>query len=148
METDSFKVRFCERYGVPPAAFGEALLRRALYPHARPLCWFLGMWDRHYFQPDFEFIEDVAHLRSAAYFAEAMDCYINHPYNRRFLRRRLRLRISGRRMWEEVNAIFPIGTRGRLATDLRGAGSVEPFLREPRPPINPGAAESDIGGEG
>jgi hypothetical protein len=130
-QTESFlAARYCERHGIPPATFSQHLLARTLYPHARPLRVLLGLRDRHYFQADFEFIEDVGYLRSAHGFHEALVHYVNHPRNHSFLRRRLRCRISVRRMLAVVQEAFPQELKADVSRLLDHDGTVDPFASD------------------
>lgn len=121
--------------GIIPAAFTTDLLFRTLPPHARPLVGLLGVCDRQYFHADYEFIEDVSHLKSAAGFWAAVESYIQHPSNAWFLRRRLRLRISVRRMLAVVEHVFPEKVSPELAALLAEQGTLPPFTHLPEPAV-------------
>ncbi len=120
MKTRTFAEIYCEREGVSPAALRETLLQRTLYPHARLIA---GLGFRHLpglFLADREFVEDVGCLRSLQDFSLVLGGFVEHPSNRNFLRRRLRIRISAHRMLRIVRAV--LAPAGRSAP----AGSHSP----------------------
>ncbi|AOS45904.1 hypothetical protein Verru16b_02995 [Lacunisphaera limnophila] len=125
--TTAFQARYCARWGVSPADFRADLLTRTLYLPARPLVRLLAWFDSEYFQADYEFIDDVVQLADTAGFRDALDCYAQHFSNRRFLRSRLRLRISARRMWRVVHEIVPSGPSGGAKDGRMDHGSLTPF---------------------
>lgn len=126
-QSTDFLMRFCEWRRVAPRDFHEYLLEHALYPHARVLLPLLRRLDAHYFQADHDFIEDVSHIRDADDFTDAVQAYVDHFSNRRFLRERLRLRVSVRRMWLLVREVLPEDPPSLLARKLRAPGSFTPF---------------------
>src|SRR5690348_14887706 len=105
METDRplFITLYCRRWGIAPSVFARDLLLRSVYPHARPLLGLLTRLNRGHFEADYEFIVDVGQLRRRFDFGAVAESYISHPANKGFLRRRLKLRISVRRMLELVD---------------------------------------------
>lgn len=127
MSPGSFQARYCERMGVIPAAFPTDLLLKALPPHARTLLGLLGAVDRQHFQADYEFIEDVSQIKRPADFWAAAESYAGHPANSGFLRRRLRLRISVRRMLAIVQHVFPDELPPGLMAMLEEQGTIAPF---------------------
>lgn len=94
----SFAERFCARHGLSPGAYGEAVLRRALYPHARGVYCALACLSENYGRADRDFIHGVGMIRRLQDFSGEAADYMDHPANRGFLRRRLRLRVSSRRL--------------------------------------------------
>lgn len=127
MKTEEFQSWYCEWWSVPPAEFHAIVLRRTLYPQARLLAVLLRHLDRQFFQADHDFIEDVGHIRNAAGFADAVQAYVDHFSNRRFLRHRLRLRVSVRRMWRLVREVMTEDPPSILARKLRAPDSFTPF---------------------
>lgn len=100
----TFRQRYCQRRGLPEAAFEHHLLRRCLLPHAQ-LCYWLLALDRDHREADLEFVRALGDLRYLGSFnGEAAD-FVRHPRNRRFSRRFLRLRVSvtkARRQFESL----------------------------------------------
>jgi hypothetical protein len=119
-----FAELYCRARGLPAGDFQRALFREALYPHARLVAGLVTWLNRRHFVADYEFVEDVGHIRSVGDFALPMGSYVEHPDNRRFLRRRLRLRTSARRMLRVVREILP--GAGSAAVEPP-AGTFEPF---------------------
>lgn len=96
---------YCSRRELPPEQFETAVFHYGLYPHARLLRWFLG---RQYFTADMEFIRAVAKLRSRRDFSVEATEFHQHPDNRSFLRRVLRLRVSASRIRRLLDEEFEI----------------------------------------
>jgi hypothetical protein len=129
----TFSELYCARKRIAPSAASERLFRDALYPHARPFVALFRLVRRRYFQADREFIEDVGYLRSLEDFSLALGCYLEHPDNRGYLRRRLHLRVSARRLLRIVRSVFTPAAPG---SRLQG-GTFEPFAGPggTKPPI-------------
>ncbi len=68
---------------------------------------FLKLVSPDYFMADYDLICDVGRLTRATGLAEDLADYHSHPYNRSFARRRLRLRVSVRRVTKEVHRLLP-----------------------------------------
>jgi hypothetical protein len=139
MKPRTFADIYCEREGLSPAAMRDVLLQRTLYPHARLI---VGLGLRlvpRFFRADFEFIDDVGCIRNLQDFSLVLGGYIEHPTNRSFLRRRLRLRISARRMLRIVRAV--LAPAGRDAPETRNSRqTLAPFGRSPAGPAGPAPA--------
>lgn len=123
MKGPTFSELYCARERIAPSDAAERLFRDALYPHARPFAALFRLVRRRHFLADREFIEDVGYLRSLEDFSLVLGCYIEHPDNRGYLRRRLRLRVSARRMLRIVRSVFtPAAPESRRRGD-----TFEPF---------------------
>jgi len=129
MDNRSFFELYCQRTGVARSGFVTDLLRRTLYPHALPFLVMLRAADPDYFNPEYEFIEDVSLMRRPAQFAHAVRHFLDHPRNLTFLRDRLRLRISVRRMVTVVNYVRSPNLPPDLMLLLRSDGTRHPFRR-------------------
>jgi hypothetical protein len=92
---DSFQETFCAQYGVPPASYAIVVLRLTLYPHAR---WLADTGPEKLLAADRTFVASVGLLRRWRDFAAEAREFQYAPENRRFWRRRLRLRVSVHRM--------------------------------------------------
>lgn len=134
MKGPTFSELYCARERIAPSAAPERLFRATLYPHARPLVALIRRVRRRHFLADHEFIEDVGYLRSLEDFSLALGCYIEHPDNRGFLRRRLRLRVSARRVLRIVRSIFNPAGRAKLSQ----RDTFEPFAGSERTEPPPG----------
>lgn len=91
----NFQETFCAQYGVPPRLYGATVLRLTLYPHAR---WLADVSPRRFLAPDRHFIASVGRLTRWREFAGEAEVFQHLPANERFWRRRLRLRVSLKRM--------------------------------------------------
>lgn len=111
----SFQETFCAQYGVPPALYDATVLRLTLYPHAR---WLAGMGPRELLAADRSFIANVGRLTRWRGFAEEAYEFQHLPENRRFWRRRLRLRVSVHRMRVLFSEVMG-GTSFNRAAELR-----------------------------
>lgn len=143
MDTRSFLELYCQRTGLRRSQFVTDVLHRTLYTHARPWIRLLETLDDQHFHPDYEFIEDVSLMRRPGDFSTAMRNYLEHPRNRSFLRRRLRLRISVRRMLALVNHVNPPVLTSDLAALLKADGTQQPFWRPGRGSNPPVEGKSD-----
>ncbi len=145
METDRplFITLYCRRRGIAPSAFARELLLRSIYPHARPLFGLLTHLDRGHFEADLEFIVDVGQLRRRTDFGDAAESYLSHPANKGFLRRRLKLRISIRRMLAIVADILPQQLPSDLRDRLEATDSLTPFEQEGTPSSEETKPETD-----
>jgi hypothetical protein len=107
----TFQESFCAQYGVPPKYYGATVLRLTLYPHAR---WLAEVSPRGFLAPDLYFILSVGRLKRWREFAGEAERFRHLPANRRFWRRRLRLRVSVERLrllFSEVMGGTPSSTR-------------------------------------
>jgi hypothetical protein len=128
MEQKTFAELYCERHGVPRPRYNAVVFRQALFPHARLLLVVVRSLSRLHFLADHEFVEDVGHIKGVGDFSYPLGSFIEHPANRGFLRRVLRLRVSARRMLHLVRSVYgnaPDASR-RLAK-----GTLEPFEGPP-----------------
>jgi hypothetical protein len=92
---ETFQEKFCTRYGVPAARYGETVLRLTLYPHAR---WLRLVPADELLAADRRFVAAVGRLTRWRSYSETERDYQHDPQNRLFSRSVLRLRISGTRM--------------------------------------------------
>jgi hypothetical protein len=132
MDNRPFLDLYCQRTGVARSGFVTDLLKRTLYPHALPLLVMLRAANPDYFNPDYEFIEDISLMRRPAQFAHAVRHFLQHPGNASFLRNHLRLRISVRRMVTLVNYVLAPNLPPDLMDLLRDDGTRHPFRHDPR----------------
>jgi hypothetical protein len=92
---ETFQETFCAQYGVPRQLYGATVLRLTLYPHAR---WLAGIPSTQFLAPDRYFIVCVGRLTLWRGFANEAHEFQHLAANRRFWRRRLRLRVSVARL--------------------------------------------------
>ena len=134
MKTRTFAQIYCEREGLPAAELSARLFRLTLYPHARLVAALLRRFNPRHFLADYEFIEDVGHLRSLEDFSLVLGGFIEHPSNWGLLRRRFRIRVSARRMLRIVRTVYTPGTGSAPSTSRN---TLEPFGERPAAPSNP-----------
>lgn len=140
MEPPTFFDLYCQRTGVARSEFVTDLLDRTIYPHARPFVRLLQAANPDFFLPDHGFIEDVSLMRRPAQFALAVRRFLTDARNETFLRDRLRLRISVRRMVTVVNYVRSPNLPPDLMDLLRSDGTHHPFWHQEStgPPPNGG----------
>ena len=120
-----FADRYCQRHGIAPERFMRSVLRRSVPWHVRPLLPLIGLFRPMHFTADYDFIEAVGWLREQRDYQFAVREFSEHPANRGFLRRWLRLRVSVGRVSELVREI-----QGKIypaPADEANGGSVSPF---------------------
>lgn len=118
MSHPTFAECFCAQHGITSEQFARAVFRRALYRRALPVAWFLGFLMHDYFAADFDFIHGVERLRRLRDFASEAERFNEHPTNRGWLRRRLRLRISTHRLKRLIRETLPSEEERALAAGL------------------------------
>ena len=101
---------YCRQRGLPAAEFERALLRETLPPAARRARFLLALIPR-YFEPDLIFIHHVGRLRRLDDLSYEEIEFRQDRANRSFLRGRLRLRVSTRRLRQVVERVFGDRTR-------------------------------------
>ena len=106
---ESFQEIFCAQYGVPPELYAATVLRLTLYPHAR---WLAEMRPSALLAPDRNFIAAVGTLTRWSSFGREAHDFQRAPANRRFWRRRLRLRVSVARMRALFSEVMGATTSG------------------------------------
>ena len=99
----SFQEAFCETHGCPLEAFEARVFWRCLHRRALPLSALLYRLNPGFFEPDFRTIRQLGLARSFEEFGQEVNSFRSD--NRRhggLVRRRLRVRVSGRRLMELV----------------------------------------------
>ncbi|MDI1248285.1 MAG: hypothetical protein PSV13_05320 [Lacunisphaera sp.] len=132
MKGRTFAEIYGERTGLAPAELNRVLFLRTLYPAARLIAGLVRWLNPRHFIADYEFCEDVGNLRSLEDFSLALGSYLEHPANRGFLRRRLRIRVSARRMLQIVRTVF--APNGRVTAPSAAGNTFEPFDHPGRSP--------------
>ncbi len=130
MKAKSFAELYSEQERLPVTKVSERLFRQTLYPHAHPIAWIVRRLNRRHFLSDYEFIEEVGHLRSLQDFSLVLGSHIEHPANRGLLRRAFRIRISARRMLRIVRAVFGATPTASVQESLQ-ENTLEPFGKSP-----------------
>ena len=94
----NFAVQFCQRRNLAPERFVEEALAHALYPHAHILYAILVWLHPDFGAADVDFINGVGRLSRLQDFWGEAEEFAHHPRNFGFLRQRLRIRVSARRL--------------------------------------------------
>jgi len=109
----TFQKRFCERFNTPITQFEKRLFRACLYPHALTLAGLIRAINPGFFDEDLEVIQQIASATSSA----EVESELRHfrYFNRmsdHWLRTKLRIRLSGKRLARVVHQVFDeAGTR-------------------------------------
>lgn len=98
MRTPTFAESFCAQHRIAPEQFVQAVFKAALYRRARVFAPILHFFSHDYFAADFDLIYGVEHLRRVRDFTAEAERFNEHPGNRGWLRRRLCLRVSTKRL--------------------------------------------------
>jgi hypothetical protein len=98
MSTPTFAESFCAQHRISPEQFAQAVFKEALYRRARVFAPVLHFFSHDYFAADFDLIYGVEHLRRVRDFTAEAERFNEHPGNRGWLRRRLCLRVSTKRL--------------------------------------------------
>jgi hypothetical protein len=120
-----FAELYCQYYRVPPERYASSMFWRCLHRRTWLLVPFLKLVSSDYFSADHDLIRDVGRLTRATGLTEDLGDYHTHPLNGSFARRRLRFRISVRRVTKEVHRLLP----GRAPTTFYD--STKPFADDP-----------------
>ena len=102
----SFQEAFCDQTGCSPEEFEIRVFWRCLHRRALPLSALIYRANRSFFELDFRTIRQLGVAKSFEEFGEEVNSFRSD--NRRhggFLRRRLRVRISGRRLMKLISAL-------------------------------------------
>jgi hypothetical protein len=102
----TFSELFCERYGVHPDNFADAVFWRCLHRRALVLAPFLRLLMPAYFTADYDLIRDIGRLTRASGLNDDLADFYSHPRNVGFARRRLKVRISVRLVTKLVTRVF------------------------------------------
>jgi hypothetical protein len=94
-----FCAAFCEKFQCSVEDFDKQVFWKSLYRHALPFAAFLCWANREFFQPDLDLIRSLASTTTLSE-VKAEASFIRHDQRMQdgFLRRTLRIRISGRRL--------------------------------------------------
>ena len=122
----TFAEIFCSHRAVPPARFAPVLLRETYYPHAAALATLVRLLSPVGFSLDHELIRGVGLISRRDQLAGLLTDFRIDPRNRGWLRSRLRLRVSTRRVQRIVYALMP----GEPGEKPPSGGSASPTLAE------------------
>jgi hypothetical protein len=106
----NFAALFCQKRDLAPDRFVEEVLAQTLYPHAHILYVLLVWLHRDYGAVDLEFINGVGRLSLLQDFRVEAEEFAHHPRNFGFLRQRLRIRVSARRLRQLLKRTLRVTT--------------------------------------
>lgn len=89
---------YCERHNCSPEQFARRVFWRALYPHGLVVTPFILWLSYDYFSPDRSLIMHAGDATSVSQIRHEVRDYFWDSSNRGWLRRTLRIRISGERL--------------------------------------------------
>ena len=97
---------YCEKYHIRPDQFAAAVFWKTLYPRAR-LFGFLAIWlFPREFTPDRDFIDQVGQVENMEQYGDVEEGFRRWPSCRSFLRGKLGLRVTSRRVRRLVDELF------------------------------------------
>lgn len=105
----TFRERCCEELGIPPEAFEEEVLWRCLYPDTVWLGKLLWQINPRCFDPDIELIQQVSDCTTASEMRAELNDFRYHQPVCGFLRKVLRIRLSGQRLVDFASKLLPEG---------------------------------------
>ncbi|HWA87211.1 MAG TPA: hypothetical protein VG710_13370 [Opitutus sp.] len=94
----TFREAYCAQHECPPEQFAARVFWRSLYPHALPVAPLLLWLNYDYFSPDRSLILLAGDATSVTRVREEVRDYFWDSANRGWMRRTLRLRVSGQRL--------------------------------------------------
>lgn len=111
----TFLELYCEQHEIEPSEYERHVLRRILYPHAKPFAPILRLlWPQH-FAADLELVRSVASVRRVRDLTAESDTHSYHPANVGALRLFFRLRASTTRLHRLVRATLHAGQTAPVA---------------------------------
>lgn len=119
----TFQDAYCARHQCSADAFRKRVFWQALPPHARVFGLLFGGRNSRYFAADRSFISSVGSAESLHQVLQEIRDYFMDPQNRGWLRHRVRIRVSSKRIQQLVREHLPTAA----AADLVG--------NESRPPL-------------
>ena len=117
----TFQELFCERYCVHPDKFASAVFWHCLHRRAWLIAPFVRYLTPEFFAADYDLIRDMGRLTRARALADDLADFYSHPNNVGFARRRLKVRLSVRRVTKLVHHVFAAAN----AADVPDAGGVD-----------------------
>jgi hypothetical protein len=107
MAAQQFQVLFCQQFDCPPSEYEKRAFRALLYLHARPVAWMIRILSRGFFEEDLKFIRDLGEAEDFREAAETVaDFRDKNSGWRGFWRKRLKLRVSGRKAAQLARQLF------------------------------------------
>lgn len=103
----TFREAFCRKFECSDAKFEEEVFHRILYPHAHLFVLMLKLFRPGFFRYDYELIRSIGDARSASEVMAEINAYhSDYQIKKSFLRRTMRIRISGDKLSRLVHEVF------------------------------------------
>lgn len=106
MHEKTFREAVCDRFGVAPAGYEQEVLWRCFFPSTLGIGKLLWLVKPDYFRDDLELIRDVADCVSVNEVRTELNDHRYHRPIKSFLRRILRVRVSGQRLVDMASLVF------------------------------------------
>jgi hypothetical protein len=104
----TFKEVFCDTFKCPPEKFEAQVFWKCLYPHAVPGALVIKAFNPDFFRADFELIQLISLDTSFAEIeADVQDFQFANSFGEHWLKKPLRLRLSGRRLLGLASQLYP-----------------------------------------
>lgn len=103
----NFAELYCEHHHLPIEGYARAVFWRCLHRRALPFAPIILLLRRHHFAADYELILGVGAITSRRLLNSEVADFDSHPLNHGMLRRRLKLRLSVKRLMREVTEVLP-----------------------------------------
>lgn len=104
---ETFRLAFCRKFSFRAEEYPVRVFRRTLYRHALPVAVILHRFKPEFFQEDFDLIREVGELNDPDLFRSEVNCFFGRNVrDRNWLRRTLRIRVSGDRLLALKNSVF------------------------------------------
>ena len=103
----TFEEIYCERHNCSPKEFSRRLFWKCLHRRAVPIAPVILLVNWDYFFPDRDLISQVRRSEKLNQVWEELREYFIHPNHQGFLRRRLNIRLSGRRLINIAKQYLP-----------------------------------------
>ena len=103
----TFRQAFCQKYAVPDDDYTQKVFRLSLHLHARPLAKIISWVLPHHFEEDFAAIQELATITDIRCFEPEVGRFRGrNQRSKSFLRRHLKMRVSGRRLIKLKDSVY------------------------------------------
>lgn len=103
----TFRDVFCRRFAVVSERYEVEMLQRCLTRRARLAGPLIRLFARHFFSVDQLFVQSIGRARTADDLKTELKAFREHPDNRLWSRRVLKLRLSVWRIWDTADEVLP-----------------------------------------
>ena len=103
----TFRDVFCRRFAVPAERYELEMLQRSLARRARLIGPLIRIFAPHFFSLDQLFVQSIGRAQTAEDLKSELKAFRDHPDNRLWSRRVLKLRLSVWRIWATADEVLP-----------------------------------------